>query len=126
MVRVWPAARKSKALSAALNVTPIEPEPEPVLSVAVVESAPASAAANPLGSVAPPDQVAEVTLVLTVWWSVRSTSVKANVPVVLKPSVTACGPEASAARTGVSLVPVMVIVTGRVKLTPSLSVTVTS
>ena len=117
-MRVSPLARKSKALSAALNVTATEPEPEPVPSDAVADSAPARAAATPLGSVAPPDQVAEVTLVLTVWWSVRSTSVKTNVPVVLRPSVTVCGPEASAARTGASLVPMMVIVTGRVKLTP--------
>src|SRR5258708_3040091 len=118
MVRVWLAARKSKALLAALNVTATEPEPEPVSSDTVVDSAPARAAATPLGRVAPPDQVAEATLVLTVWWSVRSTSVKTNVPVVLRPSVTTSGPEASAARTGASLEPVMVIVTGRVKLTP--------
>jgi hypothetical protein len=66
MVTVWPAARKSKALSAVLNLTVTPPDPEPVLSVVVVESAPSSTAANPLGSVAPPDQVAEATLVLTV------------------------------------------------------------
>ena len=65
-VRVSPLARKSKALSAALNVTATESEPEPVPSDAVADSAPAMAAATPLGSVAPPDQVAEVTLVLTV------------------------------------------------------------
>ena len=66
-VSVCPAARKSKAVSAALNVRAMEPEPEPVLSVVVVESASASTAARPLGSVAPPDQMAEPTLVPTAW-----------------------------------------------------------
>ena len=68
---VSPAARKSKLLSAALNVKPIEPEPEtvPVESAIGVDSALASTAASPLGSVAPPDQTAESKLELTVWVS---------------------------------------------------------
>ena len=65
MVSFCPAARKSSALPAP-KVKAIEPEPEPVLSATVAESAPARTASIPLGSVAPPDQVAEVTLVLTV------------------------------------------------------------
>src|SRR5262245_65486957 len=63
MVRVWPSARKSKLLSAALKVRTIEPEPEPALTI-VAESAPASAAAW-FGGVAPPDQSIEDTLVVT-------------------------------------------------------------
>src|SRR5262249_49897742 len=63
MVRVWPSARKSKLLSAALKVRTIEPEPEPALTI-VAESAPASAAAW-VGGVAPPDQSIEDTLVVT-------------------------------------------------------------
>src|SRR5215510_12391442 len=63
MVRVWPSARKSKLLSAALKVRTIEPEFEPAPLI-VVESAPASAAAW-FGGVAPPDQSIEDTLVVT-------------------------------------------------------------
>jgi len=63
--------------------------------------------------------------VITVWWSLRSTSVKLSVPEVSMSWVVAWGPEASAVSTGASLVPVMVIVTGWVKLAPVLSVTVT-
>ena len=91
-MRVWLALRKSKALSPALNAKAIEPEP--VASDTVVDSAPASTAASPLGSVAPPDQVAEFYVPLTVWWSFRSTSVKVSVPVVMRPWVTVCGPQA--------------------------------
>src|SRR5215831_7926799 len=75
MVRVWPAARKSKVLSAALKVRTIKPEPEPALTI-VAESAPASAAACPLG-VAPPDQVIEDTPVVT---SLTLKSVKVSTP----------------------------------------------
>src|SRR5262249_41773731 len=125
-VGVWRTARKSKALSAALNVEVNDPGPEPVLAVTVGGSGPADNGASPLGSSTPLcDQVAEVTLVLTVCWSLRSTSVKASVAVVLRPSAAVCGPGESAASTGASLLPVMVIVTGWVKLAPVLSVTVT-
>src|SRR5260221_10406693 len=65
MVRVSPAARKSKLLSAALNVAVIDPAWKSVVS-AVTESAPASTAASPLGGAAPLDQVIEVRLALTV------------------------------------------------------------
>src|SRR5262249_19668133 len=63
MVRVWPSARKSKLLSAALKVRTIEPEPDPALTI-VAEGAPASAAAW-FGGVAPPDQSIEDTLWVT-------------------------------------------------------------
>ena len=86
-----------------------------------------------LGSVVPPDHTAELTLALAVCTLVRSTSVKDSVPEVvsalLEPvapatSLKACGPETSAARTGASLVPVIVMVTGRVELSvPSETVT---
>jgi hypothetical protein len=124
MVSFSPAARKSRA-SPAPKVKAIEPEPEPVLSATVAESAPARTASMPLGGVTPSDHLVEATLVLTVCWSVRSTSVKVSVPKVWTSWVVVCGPEASAASTGASLLPVMVIVTGWVKLAPVLSVTVT-
>src|SRR6266516_8008077 len=67
MVRVSPAARKSKLLSAALNVVTIDPEEAVLLSVlAEVVSADASTVLSPLGSVSPPDQVIEARLALTV------------------------------------------------------------
>src|SRR5258708_20594178 len=65
MVRVSPAARKSKLLSAALNVAVIDPAWKSVVS-AVTESAPANTAASPLGAAAPLDQVIEARLALTV------------------------------------------------------------
>src|SRR5258708_6076334 len=77
MVRVSPAARKSKVLSGALNVVAIDPV-VPVLSLLTeVVSADASTAKfDPLGSVAPPDQVIEARLALTVltlkWVKVNS------------------------------------------------------
>src|SRR5262249_11738327 len=103
----------------------LEPDPAPVLPATVAESAPARTASIPLGGVTPSGQLVEVTLVLAVWWSVRSTSVKVSVPEVWTAWMVVCGPEASAASTGASLLPVMVIVTGWVKLGPRLSVTVT-
>src|SRR5215831_11703328 len=108
MVRVSPAARKSKVLSGALNVVAIDPL-VPVLSVLTeVVSADASTAKfGPLGSVAPPDQVIEARLALTVltlkWVKVSSPAnavSKVALPVVLKISVAACAPETSAASTG--------------------------
>ena len=94
MVSVSLAARKSKVWSAALNVVAIDPEPLSAPSV-VIESAPASTSANPLGGVAPPDQVIEAMVALTV---VTVKSVKVSVPeeavstcvlpVMLKASVT--------------------------------------
>src|SRR6478735_6590765 len=94
MVSVSLAARKSKLLSAAPNVVAIDPEPLSSPSV-VIESAPASTPANPLGGVAPPDQVIEAMVALTV---VTLKSVKVSVPeeavstcvlpVMLKASVT--------------------------------------
>src|SRR5260370_34816299 len=79
MVSVSPAARKSKVLSAALKLKPTEPVP--VLSVVtVVESAVASVLTSPLGSVVPPDQVSLASVLVAVWWLVRSTSVKLGVP----------------------------------------------
>ncbi len=107
MVRVSPAARKSKVLSGALNVVAIDPV-VPVLSVLTeVVSADASTAKfDPLGSVAPPDQVIEARVALTVLtfkWVKVSTPVgavsKLVLPVVLRISMT-CAPETSAASTG--------------------------
>src|SRR5919204_4506581 len=66
-VSVWLAARKSKVLSIALNLKLTVPEPEPVLSLLTeVVSADASTVLSPLGSVAPPDQIAETKLLPTV------------------------------------------------------------
>ncbi len=130
---VSPAARKSKLLSAALNVKPIEPvlEAMPALSVVTdVNRALASTAASPLGSVAPPDQVIECTLVLTVWVSKKLTSVKLSVPLAVSAvvesvtpaiSVIACGPEVSAASTGAAF-GLIVIVISWLALAPKLSV----
>ena len=104
-----------------------------MLSVSVVDSAVASAADNPPGSVPPPDQMAEATFVLTVWVSLRSTSAKSTAPFMASGVVEPVTPAASAIGpfwtldviAGASLVPVMVMVTGCVELAPSLSVTVT-
>src|SRR5262245_21548377 len=105
MVRISPAARKSKLLSAALKVRKIEPESEPKPLIAV-ESAPANAPASPLG-IAPPEEVIEDTLVLT---SLRLKSVKVSttedavsrlpLPVAWGISVVARPPERSAPSTG--------------------------
>src|SRR5260221_13131219 len=107
MVRVSPAARKSKLLSAALNVAVIDPAWKSVVS-AVTESAPASTAASPLGEAAPLDQVIEARLALTVP-KFRSKWVKLRVaegavsspvfPVVWGISMIGCDP-ASAESTG--------------------------
>src|SRR5262245_45495465 len=108
MVRVSPAARKSKLLSAALNVVVIDPAKPVLLSVLTeVVSADASTVLSPLGSVAPPDQVTEARLALTVltlkWVKVSSPEgavSKLVLPVVLRISMIACAPETSAASTG--------------------------
>src|SRR6516162_2076480 len=109
MVRVSPAARKSKVLSGALNAVAIVPLVLIVLSMLTeVVSADASTATfSPLGSVAPPDQVIEARLALAVlklkWVKVNSPAgVASNVvlPVVLRISVIACAPETSAVSTG--------------------------
>src|SRR6266516_2487662 len=108
MVRVSPAARKSKLLSAALNVVTIDPEEAVLLSVLTeVVSADASTVLSPLGSVAPPDQVIEARLALT---ELTLKSVKVSVPegtvsslvlpVVLRNSMIAGAPETSTASTG--------------------------
>src|SRR5262249_15235222 len=107
MVRVSPAARKSKLLSGALNVVAIDPEV--VLAVLTeVVSADASTAPSPLGSGATPDpdQVIEARLALTEvtlkWVKVSSPEgavSKSPLPVVLRISTIAC-PETSAASTG--------------------------
>src|SRR5262249_22151649 len=108
MVRVSPAARKSKVLSGALNVVAIDPV-VPVLSVLTeVVSADASTATfGPPGRVAPPDQAIEARLALTVltlkWVKVSSPAGAVSkwvLPVVLMISVVACAPETSAASTG--------------------------
>src|SRR5215510_6720460 len=64
MVRVSPAARKSKLLSAALNVAVTNPPPGPLL-IEVVSADP-STALSPPGGVSPPDQVIEARLTLSV------------------------------------------------------------
>src|SRR6266540_2084479 len=86
----------------------IDPEPEPVLSVVVTESAPASTAASPPGGV-PPDQVIEARLALTVP-KFRSKSVKlrlaegavlsVGLPVVSRNSMTRCGPASGVSNGG--------------------------
>src|SRR5262245_297123 len=103
MARVWPAARKSKLLSAALNVRTIESAP------IVVEMAPASTAASPLGGAMSPDKATADTLVLTslglksLKLSAPDTAVSSLVlPVVLGISLIACGPEVSAVSTGLT------------------------
>src|SRR5262249_29372072 len=109
MVRVSPAARKSKVLSGALNVVAIVPLVLIVLSVLteVVSADASTAKSGPLGSVATADQVIEARLALTVltlkWVKVNSPAgVASNVvlPVVWRSSMIACAPEASAASTG--------------------------
>src|SRR6516162_6343392 len=108
MVRVSPAARKSKVLSGALNVVAIDPLVLIVLSMLTeVVSADASTATfSSLGSVAPPDQVIDSRLALTVLklkWVKVSTPAgvvsKLVLPVVLRISMIACAPT-SAASTG--------------------------
>src|SRR6516225_6908425 len=111
MVRVSPAARKSKLRSGALNVVTIDPE-EPVLSLLTeVVNADASTALSPLGSVAPPDQVIEARLALTVLtlkWVKLSSPVDAMsrlvLPVVLGTSMIACAPETSGESCGLGCV----------------------
>src|SRR5262249_40823438 len=108
MVRVSPAARKSKVWSGALNVVAIVPLVLIVLLMLTeVVSADASTAPSPPGSVAPPDQVIDSRLALAVlklkWVKVNSPAgVASNVvlPVVLRISVIACAPETSAVSTG--------------------------
>src|SRR5215471_16990575 len=108
MVRVSPAARKSKVLSGALNVVAIDPLLPVVLSVLTeVVSADASTALSPLGSVALPDQVIEARLALTVltfkWVKVSTPAGVVSrlvLPVMLGVSMIACAPETSAASTG--------------------------
>src|SRR5262245_55811284 len=107
MVRVSSAARKSKLLSAALNVAVTDPE-NPGMSVLTdVVSADASTALSPLGSgSAEPDQVIETRLALAV---PLLTLVKLRVatgavsipvlPVVWGISMTGCSP-VSADKTG--------------------------
>ena len=107
----------------------------PALSDLIVDSAVASTAASPLGSVLPPDQAIECTLVLTVWVSKKLTSVKLSAPEVVSlsaaspvlpvSSVIACVPEGvpevSAASTGASF-GLIVIAIFWVALPPKLSV----
>src|SRR5262245_18759977 len=104
MVRGSPAARKSKLLSAALNVTATDPPPAPVLIEVV--SADASTALSPPGTASPPDQVIEARLTFTVP-GVELVKLRMPVlavsspllPVVWGISMTACSP-ASGASTG--------------------------
>src|SRR5215467_9614560 len=108
MVRISPAARKSKLLSAALKVRTIAPESEPA-PIIVLKSAPASTSATPLG-VGPPDEVIEDTLVLTALTSkLVNVSTPEGVvsrlplPVVWAISLIAWPPETSAASTGLGV-----------------------
>src|SRR5215472_860663 len=108
MVRVSPAARKSKVWSGALNLVAIVPLI--VLSMLTeVVSADASTALSPLGSGATPDpdQVIDSRLALAVlklkWVKVNSpagVTSNAPLPVVWRSSMIACAPETSAASTG--------------------------
>src|SRR5262249_29103451 len=107
MVRVSPAARKSKVLSGALNVVAIDPL-VPVLSVLteVVSADASTATSSPLGSAAPPDQAMEARLALTAltfkWVKVSTPEGAVSqllLPVVLRISVIARAPT-SAASTG--------------------------
>src|SRR5262252_9529194 len=109
MLRVSPAARKSKVLSGALNVVAIDPLVLIVLSVLTeVVSADASTATfSSLGSVAPPDQVIEARLALTVltfkWVKVSTPAGVVSrlvLPVMLGVSMIACAPATSAGSTG--------------------------
>src|SRR5262245_34624335 len=107
MVRVSPAARKSKVWSGALNVVAIVPLVLIVLSVLTeVVSADASTAPSPLGSVAPPDQAIEARLALTMltfkWVKVSSPAGAVStlaLPVVWRSSMIAYAPT-SAESTG--------------------------
>src|SRR5262249_11545584 len=108
MVRVSPAARKSKVLSGALNVVAIDPLVLIELSVVtkVVSADASTATSSTLGSAAPPDQAIEARLALTVltlkWVKVSTPGgavSKLVLPVVLRISVIACAPT-SAASTG--------------------------
>src|SRR5262252_10205166 len=108
MVRVSPAARKSKVLSGALNVVAIDPLLPVVLSALTeVVSPDASTALSPLGSVAPPDQVIEARLALTVltfkWVKVSTPAGVVSrlvLPVMLGGCFIACAPATSAGSTG--------------------------
>src|SRR5262249_44056757 len=106
MVRVSPSARKSKFLSAALNVTSTDPL-KPVMSVLTeVVSADASTVLSPLGGVSPAGQVIQTRFALT---ELGFKSVKLRVaagaissialPVVCGNSMIGCDP-VSAASTG--------------------------
>src|SRR5258708_7629793 len=108
MVRVSPAARKSKLLSAALNLATIDPA-EPVLLSVLTEvvSADASTVPSPLGSVAPPDQVIEARFTLTVLTlklvkvsEAEGAMSSLVLPMVLARSEITCAPETSAASSG--------------------------
>src|SRR5215472_16792294 len=110
MVRVSPAARKSKVWSGALNLAAIVPLVLIVLLMLTeVVSADASTAPSPLGSGATPDpdQVIDSRLSLAVlklkWVKVNAPAgVESNValPVVWRSSMIACTPETSAESTG--------------------------
>src|SRR5262249_3797530 len=110
MLRVSPAARKSKVWSGALNVVAIVPLVLIVLLMLTeVVSADASTAPSPPGSGATPDpdQVIDSRLALAVlklkWVKVNSPAgVTSNVPlpVVWRSSTIACVPETSAVSTG--------------------------
>ena len=58
------------------------PLPEPVLSVPIVAVSAASNAASGPGGTAPPDHAGIASFTETEWVSVKSGSVKANVPLV--------------------------------------------
>ena len=112
--------------SGALNVVAIDPETESAPSV-VIESAPASTSPRPLGGVAPPDQVIEARLALTV---LTLKSVKVSVPegtvstcvlpVVLMASMTVEKP-ASGASTGVTIVTTGGCLSSGTSITPGLT-----
>src|SRR5262252_8621954 len=107
MVRVSPAARKSKVLSGALNVAAIDPLVPVLSALTEVVSPDASTALSPLGSVAPPDQVIEARLALTVltfkWVKVSTPAGVVSrlvLPVMLGGCFIACAPATSAGSTG--------------------------
>src|SRR5665213_2761883 len=56
------------------------PDPVPLESCSVVDSAASRSASVATGMFAPPDQTADATDTATVWVSLRSTSVKFSVP----------------------------------------------
>src|SRR5689334_22352341 len=64
-----------------LNDQSTPPEPEPVESCKVVASAASRSAWVASGTAAPADHEEEATATLTVWVSLRSTSLKLSVPV---------------------------------------------